>query len=290
MTQIITSLADISGRYDAVLCDLWGCLHNGQRAFPAAVEALRTFRAGGGTVLLLTNAPRPRADVAAQIDGMGVPRDCWDVIATSGDAARAAMFRGLVGRKIWHIGEARDTTFFDPLHLVDDPVAIESVDLDAAEGIVCTGPFDPHADPSEMRPQFLLAKQRGLKMICANPDIVVDRGDRREWCAGALAKLYEEMGGEAYYFGKPQPQIYDLSRQRLAQLGRSIPDSRILAVGDGILTDVRGAVGEDLDCLFVTGGLAAAETKTTDQPDANALEAFLSAEMMTPTHAIGFLR
>ena len=265
-------------------------LHNGQRAYPEAVEALRAFRSKGGTVLLLTNAPRPRADVAAQIDGMGVPRDCWDVIATSGDAARAAMFRGLVGRKIWHIGESRDTTFFDPLHLIDDPVEISRVDLADAEGIVCTGPYDPHEDPAVMRPQFLLAKQRGLKMICANPDIVVDRGETREWCAGALAKLYEEMGGEAHYFGKPQPQIYDLSRQRLAQLDRDIPDSRILAVGDGILTDIRGAVGEDIDSLFVTGGLAAAETKTSDQPDPAGLEVFLAKEMMSPSYAIGYLR
>jgi HAD superfamily hydrolase (TIGR01459 family) len=290
MTQIIGALADVSDRYDAVFCDLWGCLHNGQRAYPAAVAALQAFRAKGGTVLLLTNAPRPRADVAAQIDGMGVPRDCWDVIATSGDAARAAMFRGLIGQKLWHIGEAKDTTFFDPLNLVADPVAVERVELDAAEGIICTGPFDPHADPAVMRPQFLLAKQRGLKMICANPDIVVDRGDTREWCAGALAKLYVEMGGEAFYFGKPQPQIYDLSRQRLEQLGKLVPDGRILAIGDGILTDISGAVGEDIDSLFVTGGLAAAETKTREQPDPAALEAFVAGAMMSPTYALGFLR
>lgn len=290
MTQIIATLSQVSDRYDAVLCDLWGCLHNGRRAFPDAVEALRAFRAKGGTVLLLTNAPRPRVDVAAQIDGFGVPRDAWDIIATSGDAARAAMFRGMVGKKLWHIGEPKDTTFFDPLHLVEDPVAVQRVDLDAAEGIVCTGPFDPHADPAAMRPDFLVAKQRGLEMICANPDIVVDRGETREWCAGALAKLYEEMGGTAHYFGKPQPQIYDLARRRLAQIGAEVPDSRILAIGDGILTDIRGAVGEDIDSLFITGGLAAAETKTTDQPDPDALNGFLTRELMSPTYAQGFLR
>ncbi|MCT4684815.1 MAG: TIGR01459 family HAD-type hydrolase, partial [Roseicyclus sp.] len=201
MTRIIDNLAEISGHYDAVFCDLWGCVHDGLRPFPAAVEALRAFKAQGGTVVLVTNAPRPRASVARQLDRMGVPTDCWDVIATSGDSARAAMFEGVVGTKVWHIGEPHDAPFFEPLELLSDPVAIEKVDLAEADGIVCTGPFAPHADPSVMRPQFPLAKTKGLKLLCANPDIVVDRGESREWCAGALAELYTEMGGESLYFG-----------------------------------------------------------------------------------------
>ena len=144
---------------------------------------------------------------------------------------------------------------------------IEKVDLNEAEGIVCTGPFDPHADPAVMRPQFLLAKTKGLKLLCANPDIVVDRGETREWCAGALAQLYTEMGGESLYFGKPHPPIYDLARKRLQQIDRSTPDDRILAIGDGIRTDVQGGMGENIDTLFITGGLAREETGTTDQPD-----------------------
>lgn len=290
MTVIVQSLSDIAHRYDAVFCDLWGCLHNGHQSYPAAVAALRAFRQGGGVVVLLTNAPRPRADVARQIARMNVPDDCWDVIATSGDSARLAMFQGAVGRKVWFIGQRHDLSFFDPLHILEDPVPVERVDLAEAKGIVCCGPEDPHADPSVYRPQFLLARQNGLKMLCANPDVVVDRGEVREWCAGALAALYEEMGGEALYFGKPHPPVYDLARRRLAAI-RPVDDARILCIGDGIRTDVLGGVGEGLDTLFVTGGLAAPEMgPDVENPDPALLEAFLAREQLTPTAAIGRLR
>jgi HAD superfamily hydrolase (TIGR01459 family) len=288
--DIVESLAEVADRYDAVFCDLWGCLHNGVTAFPEAVEALRGFRAKGGKVVLLTNAPRSRAEVAKQLVRFDVPEDCWDTIATSGDSARAAMFRGAVGRKVWFMGLDFDLTFFEPIRVVEDPVDVERVALEEAEGIVCCGPFDPHADPAVNRPQFLYGKQKGLKLLCANPDIVVDRGDRREWCAGALAELYEEMGGESLYFGKPHPPIYDLARRRLTELGSGVPDSRILCIGDGIGTDVKGAIGEDLDAMFVTGGLAASETRTNRQPDPDALGAYVARAGLTPTFAIGFLR
>ena len=288
--RIIENLAEVSDRYDAVFCDLWGCLHNGLTAFPEAVEALRGFRARGGKVVLLTNAPRPRSEVAKQLVQFSVPEDCWDTIATSGDSARSAMFRGVIGQKVWFMGQEHDQPFFDPIKVVEDPVEIERVDLEDAEGIACLGPFDPHADPDVNRAQFLYAKQKGMKLLCANPDIVVDRGDTREWCAGALAQLYEEMGGESLYFGKPHPPIYDLARRRLAELGELPGDGRVLAIGDGIGTDVKGALGEDIDVLFVTGGLAAEETGTERQPDPRALDEFVAKMQMTPTYAIGFLR
>ncbi len=288
--QIVESLAEISDRYDAVFCDLWGCLHDGIEAFPEAVEALRAFRAKGGKVVLLTNAPRARAEVAKQLVQFKAPDDCWDTIATSGDSARLAMFRGVVGERVYFIGQEFDLPFFEPMKVVENPVAIERVALEDAEGIVCLGLPDPHADLSVHRPELLYAKQKGLKLLCANPDIVVDRGETREWCAGALAQLYEEMGGESLYFGKPHPPIYDLARRRLSELGELPPDSRILAIGDGVLTDVKGALGEDLDVLFVTGGLAAEETGTERQPDPAALDAYVGEIQMTPTYAIGFLR
>ncbi len=290
MTRIINTLAEISDMYDAVFCDLWGCVHNGVSPFNEAVDALRAFKGRGGTVLLLTNAPRPRDSVATQLDRMGVPRDCWDVIATSGDSARAAMLTGAVGTKVWHIGEQHDTPFFAPMNLIEDAVEITRVPLDEAEGIVCTGPFDPHADPAEMRPQFLLAKTRRLKLLCANPDIVVDRGDSREWCAGALAQLYTEMGGESLYFGKPHPPIYDLARRRLVQMGKGTSDDRILAIGDGIVTDIPGGIGENIDTLFITGGLAREETGTETQPDPAKLARFLTDAQLEPTYSIGMLR
>ena len=290
MTQIIQSLDEISDRYTAAFVDLWGCVHDGYKAFPAAVEALRGFKARGGTVVLVTNSPRPRAGVETQIAKMGVPEDCWDTIATSGDSARAAMLQGAVGQKVYHMGEVTDHSFFAPLQIIEDAVEIERVPLDQAEGIVCTGPFDPLADPAVNRADFLIAKGKSLKLLCANPDIVVDRGEVREWCAGALAALYSEMGGESLYFGKPHPPIYDLARLRLGALGVDISSDSILAIGDGIQTDIKGAMGEDIDSLFISGGLAAAETKTIHEPDPDALSAYLAKEQMHPTYTIGHLR
>jgi HAD superfamily hydrolase (TIGR01450 family) len=290
MVQILQSFDEISDRYDAAFVDLWGCIHNGIRAFPEAVTAMQRFRAKGGKVVFVTNAPRPRAQVEEQFSQLGIPDDAWDAVATSGDAARVAMFQGAVGRRVWHMGEPGDEPFFVPPAILSDPVAIERVPLAEAEGIVCTGPFDRHADPAVNRPEFLFAKTRGIKLLCANPDIVVDRGEEREWCAGALAQLYTEMGGESLYFGKPHPPIYDLARRRLAALGGSVGEAGIICIGDGIATDVQGAMGEDLDCLFITGGLAAAETRTVTDPDPAALADYLAAHQAGPQFAIGFLR
>jgi HAD superfamily hydrolase (TIGR01459 family) len=291
MTQIITALSEVSDRYDALFVDLWGCVHNGVTAFPEAVSALQSYRARGGIVVLVTNSPKPRAGVAGQLSQFGVPKDAYDTIATSGDSARSAMFRGAVGNKVFFMGEwQRDAGFFEPLSLLDEPVEITRVPLQEAEGIVCCGPFDTMADPAVNRADFLYAKQKGMKLLCANPDIVVDRGDVREWCAGALAGLYTEMGGESLYFGKPHPPIYDLARRRLRELGTDIADSAILAIGDGIKTDISGAMGEEIDSLFISGGLAASETKTAIQPDQEALTAYLDTEKTDPTFTIGHLR
>ncbi len=291
MTQIISALSEVSSRYKALFVDLWGCVHNGVVAFPEAVLALQSYRAQGGIVVMLTNSPKPRAGVAEQLAEIGVPDDAWDTIASSGDSARSAMFLGAVGDKVWFMGEEdRDGAFFEPLKVIDAPHTITRVPLEQATGIVCCGPFDVTADPDVNRPQFLYAKQKGLKLLCANPDIVVDRGETRVWCAGALARLYTEMGGESLYFGKPHPPIYDLARRRLSALGHDIPDQAILAIGDGVQTDVAGAMGEDIDSLFITGGLAAGETETTHHPDPEALAAYLQRENMSSTFSIGKLR
>ena len=291
MTRIIPALSEISAQYDALFVDLWGCVHDGVTAYPEAIAALQAYRKSGGIVILVTNSPKPREGVAAQLGQFGVPADAYDSIASSGDSARSAMFRGMVGEKVYFMGEwTRDSGFFDPIEIINDPAHITRVPLQEAEGIVCCGPFDPMADTAVNRADFLYAKQKGMKLLCANPDIVVDRGEVREWCAGALAALYTEMGGESLYFGKPHPPIYDLARRRLNALANKVDSSRILAIGDGIHTDIQGAQGEDIDSLFITGGLAASETKTKDQPDADALEAFVTKQMITPTFAIGRLR
>lgn len=290
MTQIIQAFSDISDRYDAAFVDLWGCVHNGLAAFPEAIAALQAFRQTGGVVVLLTNAPRPRTEVAEQLRALGVPDDAWDTIATSGDSARAAMFTGAVGSKVYHIGEQRDLPFFEPMKLISDPVEIHQVPLQEAEGIVCTGPFDAHADPAVLRPDLLYAKQKDLPLLCANPDVVVDRGETREYCAGAVAELYTDMGGTSLYFGKPHPPVYDLARRRLAEVKPGISDAAILAIGDGPHTDIDGAMGEDLDSLFISGGLAAKETKTSQSPDETALNAYIQKENINPTYTIGRLR
>ncbi|MBO6898810.1 MAG: TIGR01459 family HAD-type hydrolase [Shimia sp.] len=291
MTKIIASLAEISDNYKALFVDLWGCVHNGVTAYPEAVAALQAYRAQGGIVVLVTNSPKPRAGVAEQLGSFGVPDDAYDTIATSGDSARSAMFNGAVGEKVYFMGEwERDAGFFQPLEILDNPVNIQRVPLAEAEGIVCCGPFDTMADPDVNRADFLYAKTKGMKLLCANPDIIVDRGEIREWCAGALAKLYTEMGGESLYFGKPHPPIYDLARRRLSALGVTIADEDILAIGDGPHTDISGAMGENIDSLFITGGLAAAETKTAHQPDEAALTNYLAEQQVTPQFAIGKLR
>ena len=288
MTRVIHALSEVSPDYDALFCDVWGCIHDGLRPFPEAMAALGAYRAEGGVVILLTNSPRPRAGVERQLAAIGVPEDAYDAVATSGDSARAAMFRGIVGRRVHHIGPPQDEGFFEPMEVVED-IGVERVALEDAEGIVCTGPLDQADTPARYRPTFLYAKQKGLKLLCANPDIVVDIGERRVICAGALAAEYSEMGGESLYFGKPHPPIYDLARRRLAQI-RDVEDDRILCVGDGIATDMAGALGEGLDGLFVTGGLALTETATVEHPDEARLTAFLAEAMTSVTYAIGKLR
>lgn len=292
MTQLITTFAEVSDQYDALFCDLWGCVHNGVRVFPEAVAALQAYRAKGGIVVLVTNSPRPKPSVAAQLDRLGMPRDAWDEIATSGDAAQFGLVSGAVGQKVYHIGAVKDGTFFTEIAPDLPQAEITRVPLSEAEGIVCTGLFDDQTEtPEDYRGQLMLAKEAGLTMLCANPDIVVDMGERRIYCAGALAQLYEEIGGTALYFGKPHPPIYDLARRRLALLGREIAADRILCVGDGIGTDILGAAGEGLDALFITGGLAAKEFGPDENaPDAAMLDAWLDERQMAPRWSIAALR
>ena len=296
MAEIIQSLADISRRYDAVFCDLWGCLHNGHTPFPAAVLALQAYRQRGGLVLLLTNAPRPKSSVVAQLDRMGCPRDAWDELVTSGDAAQYALLTGAVGRKVCFIGSDKDEPFFtdfaDDLKTVAaTQPPITRVALEDAEGCVCTGLRDDLTEtPADYHLTLMRLKNHALPMLCANPDIIVDFGDKRLWCAGALARDYEAMGGKALYFGKPHPPIYDMARRRLGAL-TTRRDPQILCIGDGINTDIQGGMGEALDTLFVTGGISAEAFGTDPEaPDARLLDPWLTKARYSATFAIGKLR
>tara|TARA_B100001989_G_scaffold79564_1_gene54951 strand:+ start:209 stop:1072 length:864 start_codon:yes stop_codon:yes gene_type:complete len=287
---VIKSLDDVSDRYDALFVDLWGCVHNGVKAYTSANDSLKKYRAKGGKVVLVTNSPRPRSGVEKQLTKFGVDPEAWDFIATSGDSARMAMFQGVVGNKIYFIGTPYEENFFEALNVIENPVNIERVSLDRAQGIVCTGPFNSLENLDVYFSDFEFAKKRGLKFLCANPDIIVDRGSVREWCAGALAKMYADLGGESLYFGKPFRPIYELARKRLYSSGFEINDKRILAIGDGITTDILGAEKEGIDSLFITGGLAALETGTKEQPDLGLLEHYLKEQNLNPAYSIGFLR
>ena len=296
MTEIITSFAEVSARYDAVFCDLWGCLHNGKTPFPAAVAALQTYRRAGGRVILLTNAPRPKSSVIQQLDAMSVPRDAWDDVVTSGDAAQFAMLSGAVGRRVHHIGAPKDQAFFTDFApdiaayaATQDP--IDRVALKDATGIICTGLADDATEtPDDYMIALKLAKNLELPMLCANPDIIVHMGDQLLYCAGALAQAYEKIGGVALYFGKPHPPIYDLARRRLITMG--VPDdAQILGIGDGINTDVQGAIAEGIDALFITGGIAADQFgHDTNHPNPAQLTRWLAAEQLSPDFAMGHLR
>ncbi|MEM6467806.1 MAG: TIGR01459 family HAD-type hydrolase [Pseudomonadota bacterium] len=291
MPPILTALSEISARYDALFCDLWGCLHNGVQVYPEAVAALEAFRAQGGTVILVTNSPRPAASVAKQLAGMGAPQSCYDAIASSGDAAQAALASGAFGRKVYHLGPERDLPFFsDP---DGTPYDVERVPLDEAEGIVCTGLFDDRTEtPEDYRLTIAQGVHRGLKLLCANPDILVDVGDQRIYCAGALAEAYTAAGGESFYFGKPHPPIYDLAKRHLIALGRSVEDAGILCVGDGLITDIRGANGEGLDSVWITGGLAAEATSSPPggSPDPDKAHQVLGEAQLNCTGILGYLR
>lgn len=292
MTRLIPSLAAISDRYDVLFCDLWGCIHDGVALYPDAVAALLAFRAKGGAVVLMTNAPRTHGAVERRLEQMGLPRAAWDLVVASGDATQEAMLNGMAGRKLWHLGPRRDTDIFTeiPPELADLP-PITLVPLDAAEGIICTGLFEDMSETPEMyRPQFLLAKTRDLLMLNANPDIVVDVGEVRVPCAGALAALYDSMGGRSMAFGKPHPPIYDLARRKLAKLGIEAAPERTLVLGDGILTDLPGATGEGLDALWITGGLESKRFGVDPaRPDPALVAAFVTERGLTPTYAIGLL-
>lgn len=290
-TRILTALSEISDGYDALYCDLWGCLHNGVAPYPAAVEALRAFRAKGGTVILLTNAPRPSAAVRRHLLRLGAPEDAFDAIVSSGDATRAEVASLKYGRRIHAVGPERDESLWEGL-----PVAIET--LEHADAILCTGLFDDeHETPDDYVPMIDSAVHRNLPFICANPDIVVDRGDRRLYCAGAIAERYAHAGGQVVLCGKPHAPIYALAAAELERLrGGPVAPERVLAVGDGIATDVLGAEQAGVDCVFVTGGLALEETAADpsspdpETPDADRLAAFLAENDRAPAFAIGRLR
>lgn len=282
--QIIAGLSDLVGRYDVILSDVWGVIHNGRESFPPATGALARWRAEVGPVVLISNAPRPSAAVHAQLDQLKVPRDSWSVFVSSGDATRLLLGARAPG-PAWAIGPDRDAPLYEGLDLSFTPTP------DAAAFISVTGPYDDETETAEdYRARFEAALARNLPLICANPDLVVQRGDRLIPCGGALAQLYAQMGGEVIMAGKPHAPIYGLCLgEAEALLGRAIDRSRVLCIGDGLPTDVKGANGQGLDILFVASGIHGAETVGPDGLDAAAVERLLAADGLSATYAIADL-
>lgn len=247
--SIIDSIAALAPTSDAWICDIWGVLHNGAKAFEAAATACRRFRAGGGTVLLLSNAPRPANSVAVQIDGFGVPRDAYDSIVTSGDLVRRSLIQG-PRTGIFHIGPERDKAVFDGLD-------VGLTKAETAERIICTGLWDDDVEtPEDYRKLLSNLAERRLPMLCGNPDLVVERGHRLVYCAGALAELYEQLGGPVVHAGKPHLPAYEAAFAEIARLrGGPVDRARILAIGDGLRTDMAGAARAGLRSVFIASAL-----------------------------------
>ena len=273
--------ATLAPNYDAVLSDVWGVVHNGVAATPPACEALTRFREKGGSVVLISNAPRPGEGVIKFLDHLKVPRSVYDGIVTSGDVTRDVVAQR-AGQSLFLIGPERDHSIFTGL---DAPFTTAE---DAAY-VVCTGLFDDEVEtPDDYRDLLAQLRARNLFMLCGNPDVVVERGDRLIYCAGALADAYAALGGEVYYAGKPHKPLYDLALAETAKaraarsLVPQVPLNRVLAIGDLVRTDLKGAHDLGVDCLFVTAGIHAEELGHRDDPDPEALRTMFAAAGQMP--------
>jgi HAD superfamily hydrolase (TIGR01459 family) len=272
MLQLLDHLAELAGRYDVLFCDIWGVIHNGREAFPAPCAALSRWRESVGPVVLISNSPRPSPEVVLQLDGLGVPRDAYSALITSGDVTRHLLAERAPG-PAYKIGPDRDAPLYDG-------TGVKFAPLEQAAFIACTGPVDDEVEtPEDYRALLTEAAGIGLPMICANPDKVVQRGDRLIYCGGALAELYQALGGSVIMAGKPHAPIYREALRQAAELnGGGVDPARVLAIGDGIATDIAGANAQGLDVLFIPAGIHGAETRGQDGSlDPAAVERLLSA-------------
>ena len=272
LPPLVPHLQTLAPDYDALLCDVWGVVHNGLVAFPNACDALMRARSGGATVVFITNAPRQSDVVSRQLDRLHVPREAYDAIVSSGDVTRGVMEQRK-GQTFFHLGPPRDLTIFTGLEKSFAP-------LESADYVVCTGLDDDEVDkPEDYRVRLEIMLKRKLFMICGNPDVVVERGDKLVYCAGSIADLYAAMGGEVLYAGKPYRPIYEMALAKAESASGKTPAlKRVLAIGDSMRTDLKGAHAFGVDFLFVTSGIHAEELGGRERPDTGALKnAFAAA-------------
>ncbi|CAL4868328.1 hypothetical protein MMA231_02609 [Asticcacaulis sp. MM231] len=285
--ELLNGIFDIAEHYDAVFCDIWGVLHNGRQHFPPAYEALRKFKAERGPVILISNSPRPRESLIKQLASLGIMDDAFSDVISSGDATREYLKKFAPQGSAWKVGPERDSVIY------------ESIEIDlsgtpqTATFISCTGPFDDENDTlDQYQHAFTLAAQRKIVMICANPDKVVQRGDKIIMCAGSLADLYASLGGPVIMAGKPYAPIYELCYQSLEKItGKTHDKARIVAIGDGLPTDVLGANGQGLDLVFIAAGIHALEaTNAQGVLDPLLLKAVLDTQMANAKYVSDALR
>ncbi|MDV6333000.1 TIGR01459 family HAD-type hydrolase [Asticcacaulis sp. 201] len=285
--ELLNGLADIATDYDAIFCDIWGVIHNGRQHFPPAYEALRRFKAERGPVILISNSPRPRESLVGQLASLGILDDGFSDVVSSGDATREYLKKFAPQGPAWRIGDPREQSLYDGI----------DIDLsgkpETAAFISCTSPFDDENDTlDQYQHAFTIAAQRKIVMICANPDKVVQRGDKIIMCAGSLADLYASLGGPVIMAGKPYAPIYEMCYQALEKItGKPHDKTRILAIGDGLPTDVLGANGQGLDLLFIAAGIHAAEaTNAEGILDPLLLKAVLDSQMANSKYVADALR
>jgi HAD superfamily hydrolase (TIGR01459 family) len=246
---MLAGLSAVAERYDVLFCDIWGVVHDGVRENAAAGDALERFRARGGTVVLVTNAPIPWSSVARLLEQKAVRRSAWDAIVSSGDVTRGLIAeRG--GAGVFHIGPDRDLSLFRELAVARGPVATASIAV--VTGLV----RDDEESAEDYRPVLQAMKARALDLVCANPDRVVHVGDRLLPCAGVIGDLYEELGGVVVWAGKPYAPIYDMALKKAGVLRAApAPKGRVLMIGDSLKTDIAGATDYGIDALFIARGI-----------------------------------
>ena len=295
VTQIIQNLEEISHQYDAIFCDIWGVVHNGVSPFPTAVEALMTARLQGKYVALVSNSPRTEKAVQEQLKSLGVPDTAYDATVTAGEVLQHNLFSTRL-EKFYFIGRDLDRRLLTDLPEGVVNAMTEVRDIDDADCILLADMDPERPEPKDYEITLRKAKLRNLPIYCGNPDIMVDEGESRIWCGGSVAREYEALGGVVFYFGKPHSPIYQVAMNKMQnQLDRAISSTDILFIGDGIETDIRGAILENMDALFVSGGLAFEDTGTNRNdeaptPDAEKLSAFLESKDQQPRFTIGALR